>query len=125
MYNLLSNVCKCKLKILKSNDLANEKRVQEMLKSSDILYVCEGDTLEMLTLWKKYHFDERLKEQYEQGKMLSGTSAGALCWFHSFTSEREGLLRVGNGLNFMNGYLTCHGQNRHLAEFHKEQLKNK
>lgn len=124
MYNILAKDFGCGIKILKSNELADNNKVKEMLKSSDIIYVCQGNTTEMLNIWKEYNFDYMLKEQYDEGKLLSGTSAGAVCWFNSFTTENNGCQKVGYGLNLVDCYITCHGQERRLADFHKGQLKN-
>ena len=34
-----------------------------------------------LAVWKEWDLDSILKEAYEKGIMMSGVSAGAICWF--------------------------------------------
>jgi aminopeptidase N len=47
----------------------------------DIIYVGGGNTKSMLAVWKEWGLDLLLKEAYESGIMMSGVSAGAICWF--------------------------------------------
>ena len=49
--------------------------------AQDIIYVGGGNTKSMLAVWKEWGLDLLLKEAYESGIMLSGVSAGAICWF--------------------------------------------
>lgn len=123
MYNILAQGFGCNISILKSDELANINKTKEMLDKADIIYVCEGNTVLMINTWKQYNFDELLKEELEKGKLLAGTSAGAVCWFNSFTSEIDGKLSEEHGLNFVDAYLTCHGQKENMYDFHKEALK--
>lgn len=43
----------CRCRNLKSDDLADEKKVKEMLEWADIIYEGGGDTKSMIDLWKK------------------------------------------------------------------------
>ena len=47
----------------------------------DIIYVGGGNTKSMLAVWKDWDLDIILKEAYEKGVIMSGVSAGAICWF--------------------------------------------
>lgn len=56
--------------------------INGLLNEADILYVGGGDTAFMLDRWKKYRLDEKLKRIYREDRaVLSGISAGAMCWF--------------------------------------------
>ena len=35
----------------------------------------------MLAVWKEWKLDRLLKKAYDHGVVLSGVSAGAICWF--------------------------------------------
>ncbi len=60
----------------------------------------------MMTIWRKIGFDKVLKKAYEKGIVLSGLSAGSICWFkygnsdsRKFTSNSKQLIKVtGLGL---------------------------
>lgn len=47
----------------------------------DIIYVGGGNTKSMLAVWKDWGLDLILEEAYQKGIIMSGVSAGAICWF--------------------------------------------
>ena len=47
----------------------------------DIIYVGGGNTKSMLAVWREWGLDSILKEAYENNIIMSGVSAGAICWF--------------------------------------------
>ena len=49
--------------------------------SQDIIYVGGGNTKSMLAVWKEWKLDDILKIAYDKGIVMSGVSAGAICWF--------------------------------------------
>ena len=51
------------------------------LAEQDIVYVGGGNTRNMLVLWREWGVDELLRQAYREGTILSGLSAGAICWF--------------------------------------------
>jgi dipeptidase E len=54
---------------------------------NDIFYVGGGNTREMLSIWRGCGLDRALKEAWQAGKILSGISAGAICWFEQAISD--------------------------------------
>ncbi len=58
------------------------KQIEEMILSSDLIYVGGGNTLKMMRRWRKLGVDQMLKEAYARDIVLSGVSAGAICWFN-------------------------------------------
>lgn len=55
--------------------------LKKLIMDQDIIFVGGGNTFNMLTLWKAWGLDLILKEAYQRGIILSGISAGAICWF--------------------------------------------
>lgn len=56
---------------------------------------------------------------------MCGTSAGAVCWFNSFaTNSQEQGLHSAEGLNFVDVYLTAHGQENKNLEFFRQAIAN-
>ena len=41
----------------------------------------------MISAWKKFGVDKALREAYEKEIVLSGLSAGAICWFKYGNSD--------------------------------------
>lgn len=63
------------------------KSIEEKILSADLIYVGGGNTQKMLRVWKQNGIDKILKKAWEQGIVLSGLSAGSICWFRGGTSD--------------------------------------
>ena len=72
--------------------------------SHDVIYVGGGNTKNLLALWREWGLDEIIRKAWEKGIILSGSSAGSLCWFEQGVTDslRTGL-SVLNGLGFLPG----------------------
>jgi dipeptidase E len=82
-------------------DKPTKEEIRQKIFGSDIVYVGGGNTLRMLKLWRKYNLDAVLEEAANRGVILSGVSAGAICWFRygnsdslKFSDNRNPLIRV-------------------------------
>lgn len=60
---------------------------EEVLLSMDAILVTGGNTLNMLAIWKAHGVDKVLRTAWERGIILSGGSAGSLCWFEQGTTD--------------------------------------
>ena len=82
---------KCEVKCLcLVSTTYDEQEIDELLAFADIIYVGGGDTIFMMQIWKQYGLDVKLKEIYEEDKaVLTGISAGAICWFNCGHSDSE------------------------------------
>lgn len=77
-----------------SNSYADEV-IRSMILNSDIIYVGGGDTVRMIEKWKDYKVDLYLKEAYKKGIVLSGISAGSICWFEFGHSDSDSFINKG------------------------------
>ena len=83
--------------------------IQEIINSLDIVYVGGGNTQYMLRTWKRTHFDAVLRNAYRNGVILVGISAGAMCWFDTCFSEKNGKeYEEFKGLGILRGTLCPH-----------------
>ena len=57
------------------------ENLEEIVLSQDIIYVGGGNTKSMLAVWKEWNLHNILQNAYEKGIVMSGVSAGAICWF--------------------------------------------
>ena len=57
------------------------ENLEEKVLTQDIIYVGGGNTKSMLGVWKEWNLDNILLNAYEKGIVMSGVSAGAICWF--------------------------------------------
>jgi dipeptidase E len=78
------------LKILSGE--CTKKELREKILGADIIYVGGGNTKKMLAAWKTHGVDKLLKEAHAKGVILSGLSAGGLCWFRHGVSDWRKML---------------------------------
>ena len=57
------------------------ENIEEKVLNQDIIYVGGGNTKSMLAVWKEWNLHSILHNAYEKGIIMSGVSAGAICWF--------------------------------------------
>ena len=77
----------CVTSIELSNKDYSYSELEETVLSSDIIYVGGGNTKFMLKKWKDTSFDTILTSAFKQNIVLSGLSAGAICWFKYGSSD--------------------------------------
>ncbi|RDI39153.1 peptidase E [Falsibacillus pallidus] len=83
--------------------------IQEVVNDLDIIYVGGGDTRFMVEIWKKTGFDQVLRNAYQNGIIIAGISAGAMCWFETCYSENEeDKYEEFPGLGFLTGSFCPH-----------------
>jgi len=82
--------------------------IEKKILNSDIIYVGGGNTLKMMKTWRKLGVDTILLKAYKKGIVLSGVSAGAICWFSFgnsdsllFSKRNAPMIKV-RGLGFIN-----------------------
>ncbi len=64
-----------------------ESSWKEKLLEQDIIYVGGGNTKSMLALWRVWGMEDVLLQAYQKGIILSGISAGAICWFEQCVTD--------------------------------------
>lgn len=64
-----------------------KQELSNIILSKDFIYVGWGNTLYMMNLWRKLWIDEILKQAYQKWIVLSGVSAGSICWFEYGNSD--------------------------------------
>lgn len=105
----------CTIKILYLIDKKpTKKEITDKILKSDIVYVGGGNTLQMMKIWKKFGVNNILHKAFKKGIVMSGISAGAICWFkygHSdslkFKNRKANYIRV-KGLGFINSLYCPH-----------------
>jgi dipeptidase E len=79
---------KCKTDVLYlMKERPSKKEMRRKIRSADVIYVGGGNTLQMMRIWRRLGVDHLLKRAYARGTVLSGISAGAICWFDSGHSD--------------------------------------
>lgn len=83
--------------------MPNVEDIRAHLRNQDVIWVGGGSVANLLALWRVHGLDEILYDCWQAGVVLSGVSAGSLCWHVGGTTDSFGLpLRpVTNGLGFL------------------------
>jgi peptidase E len=84
--------------------------LREHVLAQDVIYVAGGNTANMLAVWRVHGFDALLREAWERGALLCGTSAGMICWFGAGVTDSFGpqLAGMRDGLGFLRGSACPH-----------------
>lgn len=106
------------------------KQIKDKIDSADIIYVGGGNTLKMMKIWRRLQVDKLLLNAYNKGTVLSGLSAGAICWFSFGFSDSAKFSKNGKwnfmkirGLNFIQAIFCPHYHKESREEVFKEFIK--
>jgi peptidase E len=97
--------------------------IEAFLLAQDLIFVGGGNTANMLAIWRLHGADRALLAAWESGVVMSGMSAGAICWFEGFTTDSYGptLRAVRDGLGVLGGSFIphYHGELQRRPLFHR------
>jgi dipeptidase E len=99
------------------------KDLRERIVGSDLVFVGGGNTANMLAIWRVHGVDKMLREAWEAGAILCGTSAGMICWFEAGVTDSFGpdLHGMRDGLGFLPGSACPHydGEELRRPRYHE------
>ncbi len=74
--------------------------VEGHLMEQDVVWVNGGSVANLLAVWRVHGLDEIFRRVWEAGVVLSGVSAGSICWYRGGTTDSFGpqLRAVDDGL---------------------------
>ena len=94
------------------------QRIKEKIEKANAIYIGGGDTVYMLEKWKETGLDKLILKAYEDGKIICGLSAGAICWFTNMYTDYE-IMRgqsadyvMKKGLGVLDGTMCPHFNER-------------
>ena len=62
--------------------------LRELTLAHDVILVAGGNTANAIAIWRVHGFDAILREAWQRGILLTGWSAGMICWFeHGITDS--------------------------------------
>jgi dipeptidase E len=83
--------------------------LRNYLLNQDVIFVGGGNTKSMLAVWREWGVPQILREAWDSGVVLTGVSAGAICWFEQgVTDSWAGELRSLDCLGFLPGSCCPH-----------------
>ena len=117
----------CVLTVFKEIDY---EKIKNKFEKADMIYVGGGDTVFMLESWRKTGIDKLILDAYERGVIISGLSAGAICWFEkmftdSFIISGESVeYKIHSALGVLKGG-ACPHYNERKNDFERYQSEDK
>ena len=96
--------------------------LRRFLSGVDVVYVGGGNTRSMLALWREWGLDDILHKALRVGVVLSGISAGCICWFEQgSTDSMFGMLGALPCLGYLPGSCSPHydGEEERRPAFHR------
>jgi peptidase E len=90
--------------------------------AQDVFYVGGGNTANLLAVWRAHGLDRLLHRAWLSGAVLSGISAGMLCWFQGgITDSFGGFRALRDGLGLLRGTACPHydGESQRQAAFRR------
>jgi peptidase E len=96
--------------------------LRSFLLNQDVIYVGGGNTKSLLAVWHDWGLPEILREAWESGIVLTGVSAGAICWFEQgLTDSFSDQLRPLDCLGFLPGSCCPHydGEAQRRPSYHR------
>ena len=83
--------------------------LRKLALEQDVILVSGGNTANALAIWRLHGFDEILREAWQEGVLLTGWSAGMICWFeHGVTDSFGPELAPMDCLGFLPGSACPH-----------------
>lgn len=108
MKGIYAGLYGCNTDYLSNDEHKNIAVAKAKIQWADIIYVGGGNTLKLMTNWRKYGIDKLMLDAYKADKVLCGVSAGGICWCdygnsdsRRFTSGSDKLIKV-KGLGLVN-----------------------
>jgi dipeptidase E len=98
--------------------------VDGFLYDQDVIYVGGGNTENMMAIWRLHGVDRALRRAWESGVVMTGVSAGSLCWFETGTTDSFGprLAALSGGLGFVPGSHAPHYDGEPTRRPHYQRL---
>ena len=89
------------------------ERLQSAVLEQDVIFVGGGSPRFLMQVWRKTGMDKIIRKAYAQGIVLSGMSAGAICWFEDgFKNPRGDVWMRISCMGFLEGSLCPHYDKR-------------
>ncbi|MGW4977919.1 Type 1 glutamine amidotransferase-like domain-containing protein [Streptomyces mirabilis] len=91
--------------------MPNFDDIEAAVLEQDVVWVMGGSVANLLAVWRVHGLDAILRRAWQAGVVLSGVSAGSICWFQGGTTDSFGpelrpltnglgLLPYGNGVHY-------------------------
>jgi peptidase E len=92
-----------------SKEKISQSKLENIVLSQDLIFVGGGSPKFLMNIWRKTGMIKIIKTAWKQGIVLSGMSAGAICWFEDgFTNPKNNIWKRIKCLGFLEGSFCPH-----------------
>jgi dipeptidase E len=90
--------------------------LRDFVLGHDIVFVGGGNPANMLAVWRVHGFDRVVREAWDEGRVLAGSSGGMHGWFEACVTDSFGpqLQGMRDGLGFLPGSACAHFDDEEL-----------
>lgn len=83
--------------------MPNVPDIEAHLLAQDVIWVMGGSVANLLALWRLHGLDVALHRAWQEGVVLTGVSAGSICWYQGGATDSFGpqLAPITNSLGFL------------------------
>jgi peptidase E len=83
--------------------MPNVEDIAAHLLDQDVIWVCGGSVAALLAVWRLHGVDDAMRAAWQAGVVLTGVSAGSICWHVGGTTDSYGpeLRPVTDGLGLI------------------------
>lgn len=83
--------------------MPNVEDIEETVLAQDVVWVMGGSVANLLAVWRVHGLDHIMRRAWQAGVVLSGVSAGSICWFEGGATDSFGpqLRPLTNALGFL------------------------
>lgn len=110
----------------------SNKEIEKLVLETDLIYVSGGNTLRMVTVLKNKGVTKLLEKAYDNGTVMMGESAGAICWHDFGHSDSRRELNPQNwkyicvaGFGFFSGIFCPHYTKERGKDFEAMLIKKR
>jgi peptidase E len=107
-----------------TRDKMTLKMIESFILTQDIIFAGGGNPNFLMKVWRETGMDKILKKAWKKGIILSGMSAGAMCWFQdAFTNLRNDTeYRKVNAMGLLKGSFCPHYHRPELIEVYDKMI---
>lgn len=89
------------------------KKLEKLVLSQDVIFVGGGSPRFLMQVWRKCGMDKIIRKAWKQGIILSGMSAGAICWYEDgFKNPKDDIFLRIACMGFIAGSFCPHYDKR-------------
>jgi len=101
----------------------SHNKLRKFILSKDIIFIGGGSTAFLMSLFKKLRMKAIFRTAWNKGVILSGMSAGAMCWFkEGFTNPHGNVFQRLDCLGFLEGSFCPHYNQ--LRRIYRKMIRN-